>query len=258
MTAAEVSFSVLVVDDEEPARDELAFLLRSMPEVATVTQAADATECLGCLERDQIDVVFLDVRMPRLDGIDLARILKRSEPAPLIVFVTAFEEYAVEAFGVAAVDYLLKPVRPERLRMTMQRLVQLRRQARSDTRRRADQGEQGGEGPLDDRLAVIAGGRIVLLDVRDIRIASVEQERVVVRTAQGTFVARQTLNELEQRLRGHAFMRVHRRHLVNLNHVLSIESFFSGTYLLKVRDIPDVAVPVSRRHAAGLRAAIRL
>lgn len=247
----------LVVDDETPARDELAFLLRGMPEVAGVVEAADGAECLSTLERGGIDVVFLDVRMPQLNGLDLARILRRAEPAPVVVFVTAFEEYAVEAFGLAAVDYLLKPVRPERLHLTIQRVLKAVSGNASPPQK-----QQPSDAPddpvLGDRLAVVDASRIVLVDVDDIRVASVEHEHVAVRTAQRSYVARQTMNELEERLRGRGFMRVHRQFLVNLHHVMTIEPFFGGTYLLKVRDVADFPVPVSRRHAAELRAAIRL
>ena len=250
----------LVVDDETPARDELAFLLRSMPEVASVAEAADGAECLTTLERGGISVVFLDVRMPQLNGLDLARILRRADPAPVVVFVTAFEEYAVEAFGLAAVDYLLKPVRPERLHLTVQRVVKALQvnAAPAQPMQKGQPSDATDDTVLGDRLAVVDGGRIVLVDVDDIRVASVDREHVAVRTAQRSYVARQTMNDLEERLRGRGFMRVHRQFLVNLHHVMTIEPFFGGTYLLKVRDVADFPVPVSRRHAAELRAAIRL
>ena len=244
---------VLVVDDEEPARGELAFLLRNVPDVSEAMEAADAAQCLSQIEHSHPDAVFLDVRMPHLDGLDLARIVKRAEPPPLIVFVTAFDQYAVDAFGLAAVDYLLKPVRPERLLVTVQRLVEARRQGQGGER-----GARAGDASMDERLAVLRGQRIVLVDVDDIRLASVEDEHVVVRTTQGRFLARQTMSELEDRLRQQRFMRVHRQHLVNLHHIVSIEPFFNGAYMLKVRDIGEVSVPVSRRHAAALRAAIGL
>lgn len=247
----------LVVDDEPPARDELAFLLRGMPEIADVVEAADAAECLSTLERGGVDVAFLDVRMPHLNGLDLARILKRLEEPPIVVFVTAFEEYAVDAFGLAAADYLLKPVRPERLHITIQRVLQARGARRGPSS--TDPEEAGAEdGALEDRLALIAGSRIVLVDIDEIRLAVVEHDHVSVCTPERTFVARQSMNDLEKRLRGHGFMRVHRKYLVNLHHVLTIEPFFGGTYLLKIRDVTDLAVPVSRRHATELRAAIRL
>jgi DNA-binding LytR/AlgR family response regulator len=252
----ESGLRVLVVDDEQPARDELAFQLGRLDEVDEVIGAAEATECLRLLEYGDVDAVFLDVRMPGLDGLELGRIVRLLARPPMLVFVTAFDSYAVEAFGLAAVDYLLKPVRAERLNATVKRLL--------ETRRGIEAGATGtghpddDEDALGDRLPVLARGRIVLVNVADIRVALVAGERVVLHTHEGRFQARHTLAELEHRLHGRGFLRVHRAYLVNLRHVLTIESFFNGTYLLKLRDVPDLTVPVSRRHAADLRAAVHL
>ncbi len=239
---------VLVVDDEAPARDELAFLLHQQYLVGRVTQAASATSCLELLARGGIDAAFLDVRMPHLDGLALARLVGQMARPPLVVFVTAYEDHAVEAFGLAAVDYLMKPVRPERLGVTLQRL----------TRARASAAATPSAPPLGDRIAVSARGQIRLLPAAEVRVAIADGEGVTVRTADGRYHVRQTLHELEERLERHGFLRVHRAYLVNLNHVSSIDSFFNGTYLLKLAGLPDLTVPVSRRHAADLRSAIRL
>jgi two-component system, LytTR family, response regulator len=253
--SGDAELRVLVVEDERPARDELAFQLSRVEEVGEVLDAADATECLRLLESADVDAVFLDVRMPGLDGLELARVVRLLARPPRIVFVTAFDSYAVEAFGLAAVDYLLKPVRPERLRATVKRLVEAGR-AEAAT---GGAGHGGGaDDGVGDRLPVLARGRFVLVNVADIRVAVVAGERVTVHTAEGRFQARHTLAELELRLHGRGFLRVHRAYLVNLRHVTTIEGFFNGTYLLRLRDVTDLAVPVSRRHAADLRAAVRL
>jgi len=249
--AGEAELRVLVVDDEQPARDELVFLLGQTEEVGEVLHAGDATECLRMLENGGVDAVFVDVRMPGLDGLELARIVRLLARPPQLVFVTAFDSYAVDAFGLAAVDYLLKPVRAERLLATVKRLLEARRGAAAGTGHIDDDS-------IGDRLPVVARGRINLVNVTDIRVAMVAGERVIVHTDEGRFHARHTLAELELRLHGRGFLRVHRAYLVNLRHVLTIESFFNGTYLLKMRDVPDLTVPVSRRHAADLRAAVRL
>jgi two-component system response regulator LytT len=251
-SGGESGLRVLVVDDEQPARDELAFQLGRLDEVDEVLGAAEATECLRLLEYGDVDAVFLDVRMPGLDGLELGRIVRLLARPPMLVFVTAFDSYAVEAFGLAAVDYLLKPVRAERLRATVKRLLETRRGIEAGAVTHPD------DDTLGDRLPVLARGRIVLVNVADIRVALVAGERVVLHTQEGRFQARHTLAELEHRLHGRGFLRVHRAYLVNLRHVLTIESFFNGTYLLKLRDVPDLTVPVSRRHAADLRSAVHL
>jgi len=164
------------------------------------------------------------------------------------VFVTAYEDHAVEAFGLAALDYLMKPVRPERLGVTIGRLVRAQALAEAQT----------GAPALDDRIAVSARGQIRLIPISDVRVAVADGEGASVLTSDGRYHVRQSLHELEHRLNGHGFLRVHRGYLVNLNHVSSIESFFNGTYLLKLSGLRDVTVPVSRRHAADLKSAIRL
>ncbi len=242
--------SVLVVDDEAPARDELAFLLRQQETVGRIAQAADAAGCVELLAGGGFDAVFLDVRMPNADGLALARMIGQLARPPQVVFVTAYEAHAVEAFRLAATDYLMKPVRPERLGMTIKRLLR----ARAAGVAAAEPAAQ----PLDDRVAVNHKGQIRLVPVADIRVAIADGEGCTVRTASGRYHVRQTLQELERRLERHGFLRVHRAHLVNLNQVSSIEGFFNGTYLLKLEGLPDLTVPVSRRHAAALKAAIRL
>jgi len=241
---------VLVVDDEAPARDELAFLLRQQEAIRNIAQAADAELCLQLLSREEFDAVFLDIRMPRLDGLTLGRLIAHLARPPQIVFVTAYEEHAVEAFGIDAVDYLLKPVRPERLGMTIARLLRARA---------AGEPPQPPEPSVGDRIAVRAsGGQFLLIPVSEVRVAIAEEEGSRVLTPRARYHVRWSLSDLEERLRGHGFLRVHRAYLVNLNHVASIEAFFNGTYLLKLDDLPGLNVPVSRRHAADLKAAVRL
>jgi two-component system response regulator LytT len=245
---------VLIVDDEAPARDELAFLLEQQPGVGRIAQAADGSDCLDTLARTSFDAVFLDVRMPHLDGLALARLIGRLARPPQVVFVTAYEDHALEAFGLAAVDYLMKPVRRERLGVTIGRLRRASVRARAGGPR-----EQPAAPALDDRLAVSTrSGQIQLLPVAEVRAFVADGEGVSVLTVEGRFHVRQTLSELEQRFQGQGFLRVHRAYLVNLNHVASIESFFNGTYLLKLSGVRDLTIPVSRRHAADLKAAIRL
>jgi two-component system LytT family response regulator/two-component system response regulator LytT len=238
-----------VVDDEPPARNELAFLLRQLPQIELVAEAADADECLARLDKASFDAIFMDVRMPRLDGLALARVIGRLTQPPRIVFVTAFENHAVEAFGLQAVDYLLKPVRPERLQVTVRRLTHAAALAES---------REAGERALDDRLPVTVRNQILLLPCEEIQVAAIEGEQVVVRTSEGRYPTRLNLTDFEARFGARGFLRVHRRYVVNLRHVVSIEGFFNGTYLLKLGGVPDLTVPVSRRHAQQLRAALRL
>ncbi|MBV8195851.1 MAG: response regulator transcription factor [Candidatus Dormibacteraeota bacterium] len=243
----------MVVDDERPARTELVFLLRSTRLVGQVDEAADAAACLALLEQHRYDVVFLDVRMPGLDGIALSRVIQRGEEPPRIVVVSAYEEYALDAFGVAAFDYLVKPVRRERLLMTLKRL-------QGEVTLRTTAGGVGGEQNEAgiDRLAVTSKGRILLVGIDEIRVAEIDGPRVYVYTAEGRYPSRLKFKAIEERLAGRGFLRVHRRYLVNLNHVRAIETFFNGTYLLRINGLANLSIPVSRRHGSELRSMVSL
>jgi DNA-binding LytR/AlgR family response regulator len=226
---------VLVVDDELPALDDLAYLLRQHPRIASVVTASDATEALRRLRDGSFDAVFLDIRMPGLDGLELARILGRFAWPPDIVFVTAFEQHAVEAFELQAVDYLLKPVRPERL---------------SDAIRRLGAGRPETVEEEQSRIAVETGGRTRLIDRDSIRFVEASGDYVRLHADQGAFLVRMPMATLEESWRGAGFVRVHRRYLVALRHLTELRVRPGGGYVLQVG---DRELPVSRRHARQLR-----
>ncbi len=241
---------LLVVDDEQPAREELAYLLRGFATVQEVREAEDAGACLDHLAAGELDALFSDIRMPGLDGLHLARVVREMRPDLPVVFVTAFDEHAVEAFQIPAFDYLLKPVRADRLGQTLERL--------QAARQTPDNGQEDHPSGQLDRLAVLHRGQIVLVPVEDIRVAEVEGDRVMLMTDSGRYPARLSLQELEARLAGHGFMRVHRHFIVNLHHVRAVDPFFNGTYLLRLDRLPELSVPVSRRHGPELRQALGL
>ena len=249
---SEARLSALVVDDEAPARQDLGYLLLRSPRIGEVREAEDVPAALDLLRASPADVVFLDIQMPDLDGLQMAQLLKSLQPPPQVVFVTAFERHAVEAFQLAAFDYLLKPVRPDRLTLTLERLWMARSElARSPVR-------------LDEmawaesRLAVVHRGQTLLLPVDQIRVGEVSGDRVALITAEGRYLARLRLQELEARLSRQGFLRVHRHYLVNLRHVTAVETFFNNTFLLRLDGVPQLAVPVSRRHGQQLRTALGL
>jgi DNA-binding LytR/AlgR family response regulator len=239
MTSSQLA--VLVVDDEQPARDDLAYLLRQQPRIATVTTAGDATDALRRLRDEHFDAVFLDIRMPGLDGLELARVLGRFARPPAIIFVTAFEQHAVEAFELQALDYLLKPVRPERL---------------SDALRRV--GGESGSGAgrpgahLEDpsRIAVETGGRTRMVERDSIRFVEASGDYVRLHADGGAHLVRMPISALEESWRDAGFVRVHRRYLVALRHLTELRVRPGGGYVLVVG---GRELPVSRRHARELR-----
>lgn len=250
----EPPYRVLVVDDEAPARGELKYLLKQSSRVGEVLEAAGGSQCMDLLAKQAIDLLFLDIRMPGLDGMQLSQVISQlATPVP-VVFVTAFEEHAVDAFQLAAFDYLLKPVRLDRLNLTLERLVLASRDGQAPGRRDS----APDPGAVDDRLAVTHRGQILLVPVEDIRVAEVDGDRVALVTHEGRYIARLRLHDLEERLARHGFLRVHRRYIVNLRHVTNVECFVNSTYLLRLQGVGDVPVPVSRRHGPQLRSALGL
>jgi two-component system response regulator LytT len=263
-----MALRAVVVDDEALARDELAFLLGQAGGIEIVGQAGDGVEALSTIERLQPDVVFLDVQMPGLTGFEVARQLLDGEPASHIIFVTAFDQHAIEAFEVNAVDYLLKPVDPSRLDIALQRA----RRRISSERPPIGEATPIGAEQLErivqlvaerqsrrERMAIKVGERFLLVQAEDIFYASLADESITVATAQyvGTSNYR-TLDELQARLDPSLFWRVHRSHLVNINKIKEIVPWFSRNYILRMKDEKGTEIPVSRTQTRRLREYLKL
>jgi two-component system, LytTR family, response regulator len=253
------ALTAVVADDEQHAREELCFLLSRMEGVDVVAQAADGVQALDDIARLTPDVAFLDVQMPGLTGFDVARRLLESGTDLAVIFVTAFDQRAIEAFEVNAVDYVLKPVEAARLEQAVQRVRKRR-----------------GEQPLGDQLdrlvrmmasqkdrrnqiAVKVEDRIVLAQADDVVYASVTPDSINIVTGQvsGTSNYR-TLDELQARLDPDVFWRVHRSHLVNINKIKEIVPWFSRNYILRMKDSKATEIPVSRSQTRRLREYLKL
>jgi DNA-binding LytR/AlgR family response regulator len=232
---SEPALSALVVDDEAPAREELAFLLRDDPRVAQTHVAGSVGEALRILGDRHIDVVFCDIKMPGLDGVELARVVSRFAEPPQIVFVTAYDDRAVEAFELRAVDYLLKPVRADRLAEAVRRAVS------------AGNAEHSDEG--DETIPVELAGVTRFVRRSRVRFVEAHGDYVRLHTARESHLLRITLAELEVRWAEAGFVRIHRSTLVALAHVDEIR-VVDGRYLVRVG---EVELPVSRRHTRELR-----
>ena len=262
-----MTLRVLVVDDEQLAREELAFLLERQGQTTVVGEAANGITALGLIEDLAPDLVFLDVQMPGLTGFEVARALIERRAAVEIIFVTAFDRHAIEAFEVNAVDYLLKPVDATRLDQAVEK-ARRRQEAAKTT--------PGQTGLTDDdierivrvvserqnrreRLAVKVGERFLLVHAEDVVYASVADDTIVVAAGQlaGTSNYR-TLDELHQQLDPNVFWRVHRSHLVNINKIKEIVPWFSRNYILRMKDAKGTEIPVSRSQTRRLREYLRL
>ncbi|HKT80522.1 MAG TPA: LytTR family DNA-binding domain-containing protein [Vicinamibacterales bacterium] len=267
----------VLVDDEQLARDELGYLLSQAGGVEVIAQAGNGLEALETIGRTNPDVVFLDVQMPGLTGFEVARRLLDEGPRSHIVFVTAYDQHAIEAFEVNAVDYLLKPVDPSRLDTALQRV---RQRLTMDRRSNGEATTAGGDGAATginsaelerivqlvadrqtrrDQLAIKVGERFLLVQAEDVIFASMADDVITVVTKQhaGTSSYR-TLDELQARLDPNVFWRVHRAHLVNINMIKEIVPWFSRNYILRMKDAKATEIPVSRTQTKRLRDYLKL
>jgi two-component system LytT family response regulator len=253
-SGAAVKTRVVVVDDEPLARRRLKRLLASSGAATVVGEAADGLTAVACINEVRPEVVLLDVQMPELDGFGVVSRLAR--PMPLIIFLTAFDRYAIRAFEVHAVDYLLKPVSPERL---VDALSHARgRLAARDTGRDAGVAaliESLARRPGVTRLPVRSEGRVELVDVSTIDWIEAADNYVVLHAAGRTHVLRETLSRLEQRLNPEDFVRIHRSAIVRLDRVVKLESASRGDYDVTLRD--GTRLTLSRTCRARLERAIR-
>jgi two-component system LytT family response regulator/two-component system response regulator LytT len=250
----------VLVDDEQLARDELGYLLGQIGGIDVIGQAGNGVEALTTIDRLQPDLVFLDVQMPGLTGFEVARRMLDKHAASHIIFVTAYDQYAIDAFEVNAVDYLLKPVDPGRLESAIDRA---RRRIATDVPLN-DQLEKivqlvAERQSRRERLAIKVGERFLLVHSEEIIYASLADDGITVVTNQhaGTSNYR-TLDELQTRLDPSVFWRVHRSHLVNINKIKEIVPWFSRNYILRMKDAKSTEIPVSRMQTRRLREYLKL
>ncbi len=271
-----MSLSALIIDDEQLARDELKFLLDSVGGVDVVAQGTNGIEAVDLIEEHHPDLVFLDVQMPGLDGFAVIKRLKeRSEtrarahpgddpPLPQFVFATAYDQYAVRAFDVNAVDYLLKPFDRTRVEQAVERALERARtrtsggavpgaEAQIDALLRLlNQGTARAHPPA--KLIVQAQSRLLLVDQADICFAAIDDGiiRVVTQTFEGQSKCR-TLEELLEQLDPAVFWRAHRGFVVNINHIREVVPWFKSSYQLRMNDKQQTEIPVSRSQTRRLR-----
>lgn len=225
---------VIIVDDEQPARDELKYLLSQYDDIEIVGECDNGETAIACCARLKPQVAFLDIQMRGISGIETARILRQAAPDTLIVFATAYDEYALHAFDVHAVDYLLKPFEEDRLADTVERLKKQTKQERSDKLASLDKTLPAFPSQSLHKLVVEKEGRITLVNMDDIIYIHIANGIVRVITTTGTYIYHDTLAALQTRLSGTLIQRVHRSYLVNLSKVQEILPWYKSTYWLKV------------------------
>jgi two-component system response regulator LytT len=255
-----MQMNTLIIDDEKPARDELAFLLRSFPEVSVVAQGKNGLEAVALIKEHDPDLVFLDVQMPGLDGFGvIQKLMDRKLRMPHIVFATAYESYAVQAFEVNAVDYILKPFDKQRLARAVQRAQRIVGSHVAPSERLETLMNQLGTRTQPVKLLVKSQGRLLLVDAADMVCASIEDGTITIctRELEGTSNYR-TIEDLAETLDPERFWRPHRSHLVNINHIKEVLPWFKSSYMLKMADKRQSEVPVSRAQTKRLRELLKM
>jgi len=252
--------NIIIVDDEKPARDELAFLLKSGQEVNVIGQGKNGVEALALIKEHSPDLVFLDVQMPGLDGFGvLKKLVERKMKMPHVVFATAFDQYAVQAFEVNAVDYVLKPFDKSRIAKAIQRarkMMDTQTTATDRLEQLVSQLASAKQNPPSPAVKVLitTQQKLLLVNAEDMIFASIDggMITVVARDLEGSSNYR-TLEEMEQALASDIFWRPHRSYLVNIHHIKEVIPWFKSTFMLKMDDKKQTQVPVSRSQTKRLR-----
>lgn len=259
-----MAITTIIVDDEQPARDELAFLLRAFPEINVIGQGKNGVEAVALIREHAPDLVFLDVQMPGLDGFGvLKKLVERKMKLPHVVFATAFDHYAVQAFDVNAVDYVLKPFDKARIAKAISRARKMLESNASPTDRLEQlvnqlvATKQAPAAPV--KLLVKSQQKMLLVDAEDLVYASIQDGliSVMARDAEGTSNYR-TLEELHEALESESFWRPHRSYLVNIHHIKEVVPWFKSSYMLKMNDKKAAEIPVSRAQTKRLRELFKL
>jgi two-component system LytT family response regulator/two-component system response regulator LytT len=254
-----MAINTILVDDEKPAREELAFLLKAFPEINLLGQGKNGLEAVNLIKEHSPDLVFLDVQMPGLDGFGvLKKLVERKLKVPHVVFATAFDQYAVQAFDVNAVDYVLKPIDKARLAKAIHRAKREIDSAVSPAERLEQLVSQlaapkTSSTPLN-KILVKSQQRMLLVDAEDLIFASIEGGLISVtaREVEGSSNYR-TLEELHEAVSSDSFWRPHRSYLVNIHHIKEVVPWFKSSFMIKMNDKKQSEIPVSRQQTRRLR-----
>ncbi len=234
---------IMIVDDEKPALDRLASMLDGKQDFEVCAEALNGLEALRCAETEQPDIALLDIRMPGMDGLEAARHLSEMEEPPAIIFTTAYEEHALEAFETEAVAYLLKPIREEKLLNAIEKASRLNKAQLQHL----NQGEKN----VRTHICARVRGNLELIPLPDIYYFQADQKYVTVRHANGEVLIEEPLKSLEEEF-SDRFMRIHRNALVSRDHMVGMNKTPEGRFQLVLRDADDL-LEISRRHVAEVR-----
>jgi two-component system, LytTR family, response regulator LytT len=253
------TISTLIVDDEQLARDELAYLLKNYPEIEVLQTASNGLEAVAAIEELEPELVFLDVQMPGLDGLGvIGKLRQQGRPLPQFVLTTAFDQYAVEAFRLEALDYLLKPVEKERLSESVARIKRVFEERQNPEEKSGDAAAPKLSSQRT-KLLVKTNNRHLIVDAQDIIYATIDDGLITVVTShfEGQSNYR-TIEELQSNLDPDTFWRVHRSFLVNINRIREVIPWFKSSFQLRMDDKKQTEIPVSRIQTKRLRTLLKL
>jgi two-component system LytT family response regulator/two-component system response regulator LytT len=257
ITRATSTISALLVDDEQLAREELSYLLKEFPEVEVLAAARNGLEAIKLIEDLEPDVVFLDVQMPGLDGLGVIQKLReKNVPLPHFILATAYDQYALEAFRLEALDYLLKPIERERLALSVERA---HKAVAEKTKPTQPEPVPSKSGVQRTKLLVKSSNRNFIVDAQDVIYATIEDGLItVVATAVEGESNYRTIEELQSNLDPDTFWRVHRSFLVNIHRIREVIPWFKSSFQLRMDDKKQTEIPVSRVQTKRLRALLKL
>lgn len=238
-----------IVEDELMARDELKYLLRRSGQVEIVGEAGYMMQAMEDIRSLEPDIVFVDIQLAQGSGLEIAEELARMENAPAVIFATAYDEHALQAFELNAFDYILKPFDEVRIRQTLDKIAKWRKLGAKEQFKRLSPTVSRPE--RKEKLAVAIDERILMIDMEKIVYVGSEHGQTVVKTPDARYAMNETLVELERKLGPSPFFRVHRNYIVNVNYVHEVQPWFNGTYDLFLQD--GTKVPVSRTYVKDLR-----
>lgn len=241
----------IIVEDEYLAREELEYLIQSHSDIEIIGRFEDGIEALKFVQDTKVDVIFLDINIPSLDGVLLGKSISKFAVKPLIVFITAYKEHALEAFEIEAFDYILKPYHESRITSMLQRLQAAHH--RSNDIEQVPTLEPTGEHPgIKNKINLWKNEKIIVTDIDDIYYASAQEKVTCVYTRTEEYTLTMSISEFHNSLPQDLFFRCHRSYIINISKIREIIPWFNNTYLLKMKDL-DYEVPVSRSNVKEFR-----
>lgn len=234
----------IIVEDEYPAREELRYFIENFSSIEILKEFDDSLKALKFLEKNKVDLIFLDINIPNLDGMSLGKIINRFENKPMIVFITAYKEYALDAFEIQAFDYILKPYSEERIINTLKRIEEQNKE-----KEKVD--------IIKDKITLWKNGKMIVINVKDIYYCETKERDTIVYTKNGEYIATMSISSFYKELPKEMFFRSHRSYIINIDKIEEIIPWFNNTYNVKLKDL-NVEIPVSRSNIKEFRRIMRI